>query len=381
MLLCFKDAEVDLCKLLGKGADPSFDKLFISLASLASSQQKAVIDAVMRWRSEMVEPLDPALIKRISESAPLSRTREVESVLKERQSLSSVYILCRALIEIVRRFSADTCPESVGENLEEIVFIQLKKPDPDAIKRSANRTASMNLFAELIGELSNIRFASVSDRFIAELEKYNSHTIMKERQSHMEMLIRGMRFLKIKIYPLDALEETADFLSSCASFFKNAHGAKVKHAYANLFVQLLLPIAEVAVAEVNFPAWVKAVDLMYPRALKMTLKPRHILGGYPLVTTLLCVSRKEFFTTNWLPIVESCYQKFNKDKYTRQMAIGCISRLVWTYLFRCTESVSASFKKLDNIIKNIFPPFRRAVYPSEIPLDHFILITYFCLMK
>ncbi|KAL0076042.1 cell morphogenesis N-terminal-domain-containing protein [Phycomyces blakesleeanus] len=239
----------------------------------------------------------------------------------------------------------------------------------------------MNLFAELIGELSNIRFASVSDRFIAELEKYNSHTIMKERQSHMEMLIRGMRFLKIKIYPLDALEETADFLSSCASFFKNAHGAKVKHAYANLFVQLLLPIAEVAVAEVNFPAWVKAVDLMYPRALKMTLKPRHILGGYPLVTTLLCVSRKEFFTTNWLPIVESCYQKFNKDKYTRQMAIGCISRLVWTYLFRCTESVSASFKKLDNIIKNIFPPFRRAVYPSEIPLDHFILITYFCLMK
>jgi hypothetical protein len=57
----------------------------------------------------------------------------------------------------------------------------------------------MDLFAGLIGELSNIRFASVSDRFIAELEKYNSHTIMKERQSHMEMLISGMRFLKIKV--------------------------------------------------------------------------------------------------------------------------------------------------------------------------------------
>lgn len=57
----------------------------------------------------------------------------------------------------------------------------------------------MDLFAKLIGELSNIRFASVSDRFIAELEKYNNQTIMKERQSHMEMLIRGMRFLKIKV--------------------------------------------------------------------------------------------------------------------------------------------------------------------------------------
>jgi hypothetical protein len=216
------------------------------------------------------------------------------------------------LIEIIKRLTPGLLPDDLGENLEEIVFNQLKKAEPDAIKRSKNRTASMNLFAELIGELSNIRFASVSDRFIAELEKFNSQTIMKERQAHIEMLIKGMRYLKIKIYPLDALEETADFLSSCATFFKNAHGAKVKHAYANLFIQLLLPIAEVAVAEVNFPSWANAVDLMYPRAMKMTLKPRHTLAGYPLVTTLLCVSRKEFFAANWFSVVESCYQKFNK---------------------------------------------------------------------
>lgn len=239
----------------------------------------------------------------------------------------------------------------------------------------------MDLFAELIGELSNIRFASVSDRFIAELEKYNSQTIMKERQGHMEMLIKGMRYLKIKIYPVDALEETADFLSSCASFFKNAHGAKVKHAYAKLFIQLLLPIAGVAVAEVNFPSWAKAVDLMYPRAIKMTLKPRHILAGYPLVTTLLCVSRKEFFAANWSHVLESCYQKFNKDKYTRLVALGCVSRLTWTYLFRCTESTAITFKKMDLVIKTLFPPFRRAVNPADTPLDHLILIVYFALMR
>lgn len=44
-----------------------------------------------------------------------------------------------------------------------------------------------------------------------------------------------------------------------------------------LFVQLLLPIAGVAVAEVNFPAWSKAVDTIYPRAWKMANKPRHVL--------------------------------------------------------------------------------------------------------
>ncbi|KAI7854903.1 cell morphogenesis N-terminal-domain-containing protein [Circinella umbellata] len=80
-------------------------------------------------------------------------------------------------------------------------------------------------------------------------------------------------------------------------------------------------------------------------------------------------------------VVESCYQKFSKDKYTRQLTLGCVSRLVWTYLFRCAESTSIAYKKLDGIIKTLFPPFRRAIYPSETPLDHFILITYFMLMR
>lgn len=42
----------------------------------------------MRWRKVKVEPLDPLLIKRVSDSAPLSRSREIQSVLKERQSVS-----------------------------------------------------------------------------------------------------------------------------------------------------------------------------------------------------------------------------------------------------------------------------------------------------
>lgn len=70
-----------------------------------------------------------------------------------------------------------------------------------------------------------------------------------------------------------------------------------------------------------------------------------------------------------------------QDKYSRQLMLGCLSRLIWTYLFRCTESTSITFKKLDTIVKSIFPPYRRSVYLAETPLDHFILITYFALMR
>jgi hypothetical protein len=67
-------------------------------------------------------------------------------VLKERQSVSitnrtiigfltqiqlaSVFILCRALIEIIKKLTPGSLPDDLGENLEEIVFNQLKKADP-----------------------------------------------------------------------------------------------------------------------------------------------------------------------------------------------------------------------------------------------------------
>lgn len=51
--------------LLREGVDPVFDKLIQSLAKLATTQQKPVIDAVMRWRKSKIEPLDQTLVKRL----------------------------------------------------------------------------------------------------------------------------------------------------------------------------------------------------------------------------------------------------------------------------------------------------------------------------
>jgi len=59
----------------------------------------------------------------------------------------------------------------------------------------------MNALVELMGSLSNVRFATVSDRFIAELEKYNTGAPVKDKEVElrMEMLIRGMRYLNLKV--------------------------------------------------------------------------------------------------------------------------------------------------------------------------------------
>jgi len=109
---------------------------------------------------------------------------------------------------------------------------------------------------------------------------------------------------------MDAVEETAEFMRMLGMFFVKAHSLKIKHAYAELLVNLLEPLAATASAEVNVPAWTQSVESIYPKATKMMIKPRHTAVAYPLVTILMCVSKQDFFHSHWYPFVESCYPKF-----------------------------------------------------------------------
>ena len=65
----------------------------------------------------------------------------------------SVYILCRALIEIIRHVPADSLGEDIGEKIEDMLFSHIKSADPDLIVRSTNQQDNMELFAQLAGWL------------------------------------------------------------------------------------------------------------------------------------------------------------------------------------------------------------------------------------
>lgn len=74
---------------------------------------------------------------------------------------------------------------------------------------------------------------------------------------------------------MDALEETADFLEIISELFNNAHHVRVKNAYCEILVELLEPVAAVALAEVNVPVWMGAVESIYTKSSKLLGKPRH----------------------------------------------------------------------------------------------------------
>ncbi|KAK7203023.1 cell morphogenesis N-terminal-domain-containing protein [Myxozyma melibiosi] len=273
----------------------------------------------------------------------------------DRKSLISIYILCRVLIEVVKQTSSSVLGEEMGDKLEEIVFRQIKASDPNLVAASPIRLANWRLFAELLGEMSRMRFTSVSDRFIAELEKTaGDQGLSKEQEQNIQVVIHGMEYLQLKVYPLELFEDSADFIHSLCKFFVKSHGQRVKHAYCEILNTLLLSIAGVITAEVNHPTWVKTIDLVYPKVLAMMSKQRYWADAFQLACTILCVAPTQFFADNWIPLVEANFQKL-KDAKSRVAVIIGISRLIWVYLRRCSESYSTIEKRLDGFAKVLFP--------------------------
>jgi Cell morphogenesis N-terminal len=66
----------------------------------------------------------------------------------------------------------------------------------------------------------------------------------KDSDLRLEVLVKGTKYLQLKVWPPESFEEGADFLDRFALCFANAHG-RLKPAFAESLVQLLHPIAEV----------------------------------------------------------------------------------------------------------------------------------------
>lgn len=307
----------------------------------------------------------------------LSHARST-AIQAEKKSLASIYILCRVLIEIVKQTSDEALGVEFGSKLEEIVYNQLKTTDPVATSESFVRLANWNLFSELLGYMSEKRFLSVSDRFIADLEKVPAN-ISHVEEPRIHLLIHGMRYLRLTNYPLESFEESAEFVQSLTKFFCKSLNHTIIFAYAEVLSSLILPLASDLTAEVNHPLWVEAITGIYKRAHKLcyssaatnqasgnAMKSAHSTvkgtafndgdSALILMTSALSVSSQDLFSDNWFNIIEAnafrLKPKIDIAMKTRFMI--CISRLVWVYINRLPDTLNNTVKKLDRLFDLLF---------------------------
>ena len=84
-----------------------------------------------------------------------NRAAMAQRILKDRQRICTVYILCRALIEVIKHTTADALSDDVASRIEPIVFRELSNQDPEVYYQG--KSNNWNIFAELLGCFSNIR--------------------------------------------------------------------------------------------------------------------------------------------------------------------------------------------------------------------------------
>ncbi|KAG6334469.1 hypothetical protein ID866_4617 [Astraeus odoratus] len=354
-----------LTDYLGPSLDPQLDDILRSLGKIAQRHAKNVVDAIMRWR------------RGIGEVSKANGAGSTQSRMAERKSLAAVYIMCRALVSVLSSVPAQALSDSFGHSLEETIFEQFKSP---TTATNANYRLCADLYAAVLGCLARIRFVSVTDRFLNELAPVTSGHITKDLDTKFENLVKGLRYVQLKVWPLEAFEEGAEFMEFLAKSFENAHGLRFKIAFAETLTRLLHPIGKTAQAEVNYPLWEKAMERIYPRAREMMGKPRYWHAAYPLAVTALCVASHQYFLKTWSACFEYGIGKL-KDKPNRIPVMNGMMRLIWTYLFRCQEPPSTSTAKLDSLLKHLFPPGRALVYLNEEHLEPFICIVHFVLSK
>ena len=394
------DPEPNVDQICGPGVDPAFDQLIIALGHIASPKPKALIDSMMLWRKSKSDAANDArsklqqlrnntpgtpLMRRNTEPTGISPADNAfptgvslgatqEDVAKqERRSTVSIYILCRVLVEVICQSSLASITPEMEDKLESIIFGQLKQADPEQLAISPLKMANWNLFAQLLGYMSEINFAGITRRFIEDLSACLHERVVKsptsasgrEVDGKIDLVLNGMKHLRVKVSPEESWEQSCDFLIKLGRLFSKSHGQRVKSAFCQVLDTLLRPIAAKALnSHLMHPKWADVLSTIGPRLAQMYTKPRHWAVSFPLTATLLCVSPPENFTSQWLQLIMPLQTKI-KDRFTKPLCLQVISRLVWTYLYRTNDSIPSACRKLEDVIRLVMPSSKRSLIAAD----------------
>jgi hypothetical protein len=288
----------------------------------------------------------------------------------EQRSTVSTYILCRVLIEIMTQTDLHNLTFEMADRLLGLFYGQLSTVDPDLVEISPLNLANWTIYSQLLGVLSGLIFEQVQERFVADLKVVDGHLAVKnqynrDHEAKGVLLIRALRYLKVKSYPEETWDRTCDFMLSMAKLFTSAHGQPIKYAYCQVLRELLLRIASKATTELNTPKWKSVIEAMKQRAAILLGKPKHWHEAFPLMAAILCASPTDVFLSQWLALALSTQPRL-KERATRAIALRGICRLVWTYLYRRgTEAPNVVVRRLEEIIRMVFQPGRRSYLSTE----------------
>uniref|UniRef100_A0A8C1DBE1 FRY microtubule binding protein n=1 Tax=Cyprinus carpio carpio TaxID=630221 RepID=A0A8C1DBE1_CYPCA len=368
--------EKPLVKSLQRGEDPQFDQLISTMSSLAEYCLPSILRTLFDWYKRQNGADDES-----HEYRPRSNTNDEQQkdYLLERRDLAIDFIFSLVLIEVLKQMPLHPFVDGLVHEVINLTFKHFRYKEGYNGPNTANMHIVADLYAEVIGVLAQAKFPAVKKRFMSELKELRQ----KEQSPYVVQstisLIMGVKFFRVKMYPVEEFEASFQFMQECAQYFLEVKDKDIKHALAGLFVEILVPVAAAVKNEVNVPCLRNFVESLYDTTLDLSTRKKHSLALYPLVTCLLCVSQKQFFLNRWHVFLNNCLSNLkSKDPKMARVALESLYRLLWVYMIRIKcESNTATQGRLNSVVMTLFPKGSRSVVPKDMPLNIFVKIIQF----
>ncbi|MEJ1274662.1 hypothetical protein NN561_005550 [Cricetulus griseus] len=361
-----------LSRSLQRGEDLQFDQLISSMSSVAEHCLPSLLRTLFDWyrRQNGTEDESYEYRPRSSTKSKGDEQHRERDYLLERRDLAVDFIFCLVLVEVLKQIPVHPVPDPLVHEVLNLAFKHFKHKEGYSGTNTGNVHVIADLYAEVIGVLAQSKFQAVRKKFVTELKELRQ----KEQSPHVVQsvisLIMGMKFFRVKMYPVEDFEASFQFMQECAQYFLEVKDKDIKHALAGLFVEILIPVAAAVKNEVNVPCLKNFVEMLYQTTFELSSRKKHSLALYPLITCLLCVSQKQFFLNNWHIFLQNCLSHLKEqEEFFTSVAV---------LLRSCGHQVVFSaHSRLMSIVSALFPKGSRSVVPRDTPLNIFVKIIQF----
>ncbi|XP_060764207.1 protein furry homolog isoform X2 [Neoarius graeffei] len=368
-----------LTKSLQRGEDHQFDQVISTMSSLAEYCLPSILRTLFDWYKRQNGLEDESHEYRPRANTKSKNDEQQKDYLLERRDLAIDFIFSLVLIEVLKQIPLHPLLDGLIQEVINLAFKHFRYKEGYTGPNTSNMHLVADLYAEVVGVVAQSRFPAVRKKFISELKELKQKEQSPYVVKSIISLIMGVKFFRIKMYPVEDFEASFQFMQECAQYFLEVKDKDIKHCLAGLFVEILVPVAASVKNEVNVPCLRNFVESLYDTTLDLSSRKKHSLALYPLVTCLLCVSQKQVFLNRWHVFLNNCLSNLkNKDQKMARVALESLYRLLWVYMIRIKcESNTATQSRLTSIISTLFPKGSRSVVPRDMPLNIFVKIIQF----
>ncbi|KAJ4918171.1 hypothetical protein JOQ06_021402, partial [Pogonophryne albipinna] len=263
--------EKPLSRSLQRGEDAQFDQLISSMSSIAEHCLPSLLRTLFDWyrRQSGTEDESYEYRPRSSTKSKGDELHRDKDFLLERRDLAIDFIFCLVSVEVLKQIPLHPVPDVLVHEVLHLAFKHFKHKEGYCGPNTGNVHIIADLYAEVIGILTQSKFQAVRKKFITELKELRQKEQSPYVVQSIISLIMGMKFFRVKMYPVEEFEASFQFMQ--------VKDKDIKHALAGLFVEILIPVAAAVKNEVNVPCLKNFVEMLYQTTFDLSSRKKHSL--------------------------------------------------------------------------------------------------------